>query len=132
MGSNASLTVAEREHHANALYAASRYNEAYDDYRALAADPGVQDAEQRDGLLVAAAACDYKLKRAYRQQIAALPAIDEDVVVRDSVRDAPRGEPVLDLGQLFGAQRRREQGDARIARRDESERAHGLICFRFS
>jgi soluble lytic murein transglycosylase len=72
MGTNTALTVAEREHHANALYAASRYNEAYDDYRALAADPGVQDAEQHDRLLVAAAACDYKLKRAYRQQIAAL------------------------------------------------------------
>ena len=73
MGSNAALTVAEREHHADALYAAGRYNEAYDDYKALAADPGVQDAEQHDRLLVAAAACDYKLKRAYRQQIAALP-----------------------------------------------------------
>lgn len=73
MGSNASLTVAEREQHANALYTAGRYNEAYDDYRALAADPGVQDAEQHDRLLAAAAACDYKLKRAYRQQIAALP-----------------------------------------------------------
>jgi soluble lytic murein transglycosylase len=72
MGSNASLTVAERESHANALYAAGRYNEAYDDYRTLAADPGVQDAEQHDRLMVAAAACDYKLKRAYRQQIAAL------------------------------------------------------------
>lgn len=72
MGSNAPLTVVEREHHANALYSAGRYNEAYDDYRALAADPGVQDAEQHAQLLVAAAACDYKLKRAYRQQIAAL------------------------------------------------------------
>ena len=82
MGSNASLTVAEREHHANALYAASRYNEAYDDYRALAADPGVQDAEQRDGLLVAAAACDYKLKRAYRQQIAALPDSNNEAGAR--------------------------------------------------
>ncbi len=82
MGSNASLTVAEREHHANALYAASRYNEAYDDYRALAADPGVQDAEQHDRLLVAAAACDYKLKRAYRQQIAALPDSNNEAGAR--------------------------------------------------
>ncbi len=72
MGANAPLTVAERERHANALYFAGRYNEAYDDYRALAADPGIQDAEQHASLLVAAAACDYKLKRAYRQQIAAL------------------------------------------------------------
>jgi soluble lytic murein transglycosylase len=72
MGADAALTVSEREHHANALYAAGRYNEAYDDYRALAADPGVQDAEQHASLLVAAAACDYKLKRAYRQQIASL------------------------------------------------------------
>jgi soluble lytic murein transglycosylase len=73
MGANASLTVAERQHHADALYAAGRYNEAYDDYRGLAADPGVQDAEQHDHLLAAAAACDYKLKRANRQMIASLP-----------------------------------------------------------
>jgi soluble lytic murein transglycosylase len=73
MGANAPLTVAEREHHANALYAAGRYNEAYDDYRALANDPGVNDSELHAQLLVAAAACDYKLKRAYRQQIASLP-----------------------------------------------------------
>jgi soluble lytic murein transglycosylase len=72
MGANAALTVSERQHHADALYAAGRYNEAYDDYRALAADSGVQDVEQRDRLLVAAAACDYKLKRAYKQQIAGL------------------------------------------------------------
>jgi soluble lytic murein transglycosylase len=73
MGANAPLTVEEREHHANALYSASRYNEAYDDYRALAADPSVTDPELHARLLVAAAACDYKLKRAYRQQIASLP-----------------------------------------------------------
>ncbi|HEX6770978.1 MAG TPA: transglycosylase SLT domain-containing protein [Acidobacteriaceae bacterium] len=73
MGANSALTVAEREQHANTLYTAGRYNEAFDDYRALASDPGVKDAEQHDRLLVAAAACDYKLKRAYRQQIAALP-----------------------------------------------------------
>jgi soluble lytic murein transglycosylase len=72
MGANAPLTVAERQHHADALYAAGRYNEAYDDYRGLAADPGVQDAEMRDRLLVAAAACDYKLKRASREMIAGL------------------------------------------------------------
>ncbi|HEX6495299.1 MAG TPA: transglycosylase SLT domain-containing protein, partial [Acidobacteriaceae bacterium] len=72
MGAETALTVAEREQHANALYANGRYNEAYDDYRALAADPGVHDAEQHASLLVAAAACDYKLKRAYRQQIASL------------------------------------------------------------
>lgn len=73
MGANAPLTVAERQHHADALYAAGRYNEAYDDYRGLAADPGVQDAEMRDRLLAAAAACDYKLKRANREMIASLP-----------------------------------------------------------
>lgn len=72
MGSNTPLTVEEREHHANALYMAGRYNEAYEDYRALASDPGAQDPELHARLLVAAAACDYKLKRAYRQQIANL------------------------------------------------------------
>jgi soluble lytic murein transglycosylase len=72
MGAETALTVTEREHHANALYAAGRYNEAYDDYRALASDPSVHDPELHASLLVAAAACDYKLKRAYRQQIAGL------------------------------------------------------------
>ncbi len=67
MGASAPLTVAERQHHADALYAAGRYNEAEDDYRSLAGDPGVVDAEQRARLLVAAAACDYKLKRLTRE-----------------------------------------------------------------
>ena len=82
MGPNEALTVAEREHHANALYTAGRYNEAYDDYRTLAAAPGVQNTEEHDRLLVAAAACDYKLKRAYRQQIAALPDSNNEAGAR--------------------------------------------------
>ncbi len=73
MGAAAPLTVVERQRHADALYAAGRYNEAYDDYRSLASDPTVQDQELHDRLLVAAAACDYKLKRANRESIAALP-----------------------------------------------------------
>lgn len=67
MGASAPLTVEERQHHADALYTAGRYNEAYDDYRALAGDAGVVDAEQRARLLAAAAACDYKLKRLSRE-----------------------------------------------------------------
>ncbi len=67
MGASAPLTVAERQHHADALYAAGRYNEAHDDYHALASDLSVTDAEQRDRLLAAAAACDYKLKRLSRE-----------------------------------------------------------------
>ena len=73
MGASAPLTVVERQHHADALYAAGRYNEAYDDYRALASDPGVTDAEEHDRLLAAAAACDYKLKRLNREMVQNLP-----------------------------------------------------------
>ncbi len=82
MGADASLTVAERQHHADALYNAARYNEAYDDYRGLAADSGVQDAEQRNRLLVAAAACDYKLKRLNRQMAASLPDTTDEAGAR--------------------------------------------------
>ena len=82
MGAAAPLTVAERQHHADALYAAGRYNEAYDDYRTLASDPAVQDPELHDRLLIAAAACDYKLKRASREAVAGLPDTNSEAGAR--------------------------------------------------
>jgi peptidoglycan lytic transglycosylase len=82
MGASAPLTVAERQHHADALYGAGRYSEAYDDYRALANDPSVTDAEQRDRLLAAAAACDYKLKRLSREMAQNLKDSDGEAGAR--------------------------------------------------
>ncbi len=62
LGATSSLTVEERSHHADALYKAGRFSDAGDEYRSLASDPSVSDG-LKDSLLVAAANCDWKLKR---------------------------------------------------------------------
>lgn len=107
MGANAPLTVAERQHHADALYAAGRYNEAADDYRALAGDAGIQDEETRDRLRVAAMACNYKLKQANREMVAALPDTNGEAGARrlyllmELARDrGDVGEQQADVSQL--------------------------------
>lgn len=84
IGAAAPLTVSERQRHADALYAAGRYSEAVDEYRALAADPQDTDAALKSRLEVAAAACDYKLKRANRAQVEALPDTPDDAGARRS------------------------------------------------
>ncbi len=92
------LSVAERQHHADALYAAGRYSQAADDYRALAADPAENDQARKNDLLAAAALCDYKLKRAKRDQVEALPDTDDDAgarrsyVLMEMARDRDDGE----------------------------------------
>lgn len=68
MGAAAALTVSERRRHADALYHAKRYNEAEEEYRSLAADPSI-DANLHNSLLVAAAACDWKLKRLKKDEL---------------------------------------------------------------
>ncbi len=107
MGANAPLTVAERQHHADALYTAGRYNEAADDYRALATDPSVQDEETRDRLRVAAMACTYKLKQANREMVASLPDTNGEAGARrlylltELARDrGDVGEQQADVTQL--------------------------------
>ncbi len=92
------LTIAERQHHADALYNSGRYNQAAEDYRALAADPAMGDATLKNRLLAAAMVCDYKLKRATRQEAEALPDTDDDAGARRSyvlmelARDRDDGE----------------------------------------
>ena len=117
MGAQAPLTVAERQRHADALYAAGRYNEAGEDYRALAADPsvneaGVNEPGLHDRLLVAAAACDYKLKRASREMIASLPDTNGEAgarrlyllteLARDRGDVAEQQSTVTQMEQRFG------------------------------
>ncbi len=72
LGAEAPLTVAERRAHADALYAAQRYGEAGDEYRMLAGDPQDTDTNLQQSLSVAAAACDYKLKRATIAEVQSL------------------------------------------------------------
>ena len=68
VGATPPLTVSERRAHADALYAGGRYGDAGEEYRALANDMG-QDAQAKNALLVAAAACDLKTKRLSKQQV---------------------------------------------------------------
>ena len=77
MGAETALTVSERSHHADALYHAGRYSEADDEYRSLAGDPKTDGAE-RNLLLVAAAACDLKLKRLNKAELDALPDTNDE------------------------------------------------------
>jgi soluble lytic murein transglycosylase len=72
LGAQAPLTVAERRARADALYAAQRFGEAGEEYRMLANDPAA-DTDLKQSLNVAAAACDYKLKRGTIAQVEALP-----------------------------------------------------------
>ena len=80
-GELASLPPEERRHHADALYAATRYSEAEEEYRSLAGDSAL-DASTRNGLLVAAAASDWKLKRLNKQELDRLPDSDDEAGAR--------------------------------------------------
>jgi soluble lytic murein transglycosylase len=75
----AQLTLNERRAHADALYNGGRYAEAGDEYRGLANDSSAQD---KNTLLVAAAACDLKTRRLSKQQIDALPDTNDDAGAR--------------------------------------------------
>jgi soluble lytic murein transglycosylase len=81
MGEMAPLTVAERRAHADALYAAGRWNDAAEDYRALAADAAADDA-LKNTLLVAAASCDWKLKRLSRETLDRIPDTNDETGAR--------------------------------------------------
>ncbi len=81
LGAEAPLTVGERRGRADALYGAQRFGEAGDEYRSLAADPQA-DPATKASLAVAAAACDYKLKRATIAELEALPDSDNEAGAR--------------------------------------------------
>ena len=114
IGAQAPLTVGERRGRADALYVAGRFGEAGDEYRALAADPQA-DPATKASLTVAAAACDYKLKRATIAQVESLPDSDNEAGARrlyllmELARD--RGDVdtqqsmVKQLEQRFGSSR---------------------------
>ncbi len=56
------LSVADRRHHADALFSGGRFNDAALEFHTLATDPSLNQNE-RDSLLLSAATCDLKLKR---------------------------------------------------------------------
>jgi soluble lytic murein transglycosylase len=80
-GELATLPAEERRHHADALYAAGRYNDAEEEYRSLAGNSGLGESE-RNWLLVAAANCNWKLKRLTRQELDRLPDTSDEAGAR--------------------------------------------------
>jgi soluble lytic murein transglycosylase len=72
MGAESSLTTAELRSLGDAYYNAGRYENAEEQYRALARQSSL-DATSRNGFAVAAAACDLKLKRLTTAEAEALP-----------------------------------------------------------
>ncbi len=82
LGGAAPLTAEERRNHADALYRAGRFNDAAEEYRALAADPAESSPAVKNALLVAAANCDWKLKRLNKQQLEQLPDTQDEAGAR--------------------------------------------------
>jgi soluble lytic murein transglycosylase len=76
LGLESSLTLAELRSLGDAYYNAGRFNEAAEQYRALARQTA--DTVQRNEFAVAAAACDLKLKRLSRPQAEALAATKDE------------------------------------------------------
>ena len=72
MGAEGTLSTAELRSLGDAYYGAGRYEEAGEQYRALARMSSV-DAAAREGFRIAAAACDLKLKRLSLSEAEALP-----------------------------------------------------------
>ena len=72
MGAETSLTTAELRSLGDAYWNAGRYEDASEQYRALARQSSL-DAVSRESFTVAAAACDLKLKRLTESEAAALP-----------------------------------------------------------
>jgi len=71
MGVESNLTSTERRSLADAYYNGGRYGDAAEQYRILARSPEI-DSGLRNTFAVAAAACDWKLKRLTRAQAEAL------------------------------------------------------------
>ena len=77
----ATLPIDQRRRHADALYDANHFADAEDEYRSLAGQANV-DAAARDAMLVAAAECDWKLKRLSPTQLNALPDTSDEAGAR--------------------------------------------------
>ncbi|MGB0123801.1 MAG: transglycosylase SLT domain-containing protein [Silvibacterium sp.] len=80
-GAIASMPPSDRRRRADALYAAHRFTEAEEEYRSLAADSSL-DSAARNGMLVAAAACQWKLKTLKRDELDRLPDTNDEAGAR--------------------------------------------------
>jgi soluble lytic murein transglycosylase len=101
-GTLSSLPPEERRHHADALYAAGRYSDAEEEYRSLAGDSSLGESE-RNGLLVAAANCDRKLKRLNKQELDRLPDTSDEAGARRQylLMELARGKDDTEAQQLI-------------------------------
>jgi soluble lytic murein transglycosylase len=88
----ASLTTADLRSLADAYYNAGRYDEASEQFRVLAREPGL-DAATRNIFAVAEAACELKLKRLTPAQVQGLPDSDDENGARrlDLLMELARG-----------------------------------------
>jgi soluble lytic murein transglycosylase len=80
-GTLATMAVTARRRHADALYEAGHYSDADEEYRSLAAQSDVDEAT-RSALLVAAAECDWKLKRLSAAELNAIPDTNDETGAR--------------------------------------------------
>lgn len=80
-GAITTLSPAQRSHRADTLYSDHRYSEAEEEYRSLAQDSSL-DAGARNGMLVAAAACQWKLHTLNRAELDHLPDTNDDAGAR--------------------------------------------------
>jgi soluble lytic murein transglycosylase len=71
------LPIEERRRHADTLFSAGRYAPAADEFRALAGDSQLNQAE-RDSLLISSAACDWKLKHLTREELDRVPDSNDE------------------------------------------------------
>lgn len=110
MGAETSLTADELRSLGDAYYKAGRYNAASEQYRALARNATL-DSALRNSFVVAAAACDLKLKRLTEREARALPDSNDDSgarrlyllmeMARDRQDDAEQQQLVQQLEQRF-------------------------------
>jgi soluble lytic murein transglycosylase len=66
------LPADERRRHADTLYNSGRFSEAAEEFHQLGNDPAI-NASERSALLVAAAGCDFKLKRLSKEELDRIP-----------------------------------------------------------
>ncbi len=109
-GAETSLTTVELRSLGDAYYNAGKYALAGDQYRALARNATL-DANMRNGFLVAAAGCDWKLKRLTDAQARALPDTNDDngarrlyllmELARDHQNETGQQQLVEELKQRF-------------------------------
>lgn len=76
-----SLSPAQRRSRADALYNRGRYSDAFEEYRSLAQNAALDDAA-RNGMSVAAAACQWKLHQLRHEDLDRLPDTSDEAGAR--------------------------------------------------